>query len=192
MIVDPGAWTSMLGSNLARSLVRACIAAGHKPQQHKLQNPVKIAGVGNGSNDIRYDFEGPVAIPTEDGHAKLFNLRAGIVEAPGDDLPGLLGIDVLGSRRAIMDMGKKRLIFPGEGEVEIILPPGSVVTPLTVAPSGHMCITIDDYDDVPQVQGGIEASIPPLRLQKDLASRSGVNGSVTAAAAYGGGAGPSR
>ena len=68
-----------------------------------------------------------------------------------------------------MDMGRKRLIFPGEGEVEIILPPGSVVTPLTVAPSGHMCMTIDDYDDVPQVQGGIEASIPPLRLQKDLA-----------------------
>ena len=98
MIVDPGAWTSMMGSNLARALVRACIAAGHRPQQCKMDKPVKIAGVGTGSNDIRFEFEGPIAIPLEDGSAKLFKLQAGIVEPPGDELPGLLGIDVLGSR----------------------------------------------------------------------------------------------
>ena len=68
---------------------------------------------------IRYGFDGPIAIPREDGTAELFNPNAGIVEEPGEDLPGLLGMDVFKSRRAIMDIGNKRLIFPGPGEVEI-------------------------------------------------------------------------
>ena len=101
-----------------------CINSGYTPQQRQLDNEISIAGVGNGVNKIRYNFEGPIAIPTTDGPAQLFDLSAGIVEEPGEDLPGLLGMDVLRSRRAIMDIGKKQLIFPGPGEVEIILPPG--------------------------------------------------------------------
>ena len=44
---------------------------------------------------IRYGFDGPMAIPWEDGTAELVNLNAGIVEEPGEDLPRLLGMDVL-------------------------------------------------------------------------------------------------
>ena len=91
----------------------------------------------------------------------------GIVEEPGDNLPGLLGMDVLKSRRAIMDIGNKRLIFPGAGEVEIILPPGSVTTPLEEAPSGHLCMIIDDFSEIEIKQGGITTAVPPLKLPRN-------------------------
>ena len=166
MIVDPGAWISMFGKTIARALTRSAIAAGYKPMQNKLENCIGIAGVGNGANKIQYSFDGPVAIPSEDGTARLFNLSAGIVEEPGEDLPGLLGMDVLRSRRAIMDIGNKRLIFPGEGEIEIRLPPGSFVTPLIEAPSGHMVMVIDAYNDFQQSRGGVYEKIQPLTLPR--------------------------
>ena len=81
-----------------------------------------------------------------------------------------------------MDMGRQQLIFPGEGEVDMVLPPGSVVTPLVTAPSGHQCTIIDDYDNVPADQGGIATAIPPLKLPKGTSSGSGTNGTATATA----------
>ena len=164
MIVDPGAWISMFGKTIARALTRSCVAAGYKPEQNKLDNRIGIAGVGDGANCIQYNFDGPIAIPSEDGTSRMFNLSAGIVEEPGEELPGLLGMDVLRSRRAIMDIGNKRLIFPGEGEIEIRLPPGSFVTPLIEAPSGHMVMIIDACKHLEQQSGGVHAPTQPLKL----------------------------
>ena len=172
MIVDPGAWISMFGKLIARALTRSCVAAGYKPAQVKLDNQIDIAGVGKGANCIEYNFDGPIAIPSEDGTSRLFNLSAGIVEEPGESLPGLLGMDVLRSRRAIMDIGNKRLIFPGEGEVEIRLPPGSFVTPLIEAPSGHMVMVIDAYKDFEQTRGGVYEKVQDLKIVKTGSSSS--------------------
>ena len=47
MIVDPGAWTNLIGKLLARRLIQRAIAAGHKPRQEKIP-AIHIAGVGNG------------------------------------------------------------------------------------------------------------------------------------------------
>ena len=46
----------------------------------KLGRTIGIAGVGNGANVIRYNYAGPIAIPTEEGPLRLYNLSAGIVE----------------------------------------------------------------------------------------------------------------
>ena len=81
-------------------------------------------------------------------------------------------MDVLKSRRAIMDIGNKRLIFPGEGEVEIKLPPGSTTTPPVEAPSGHLCMIIDCYSEVPIQQGGVETPVQPLKLAMTQSSSS--------------------
>ena len=93
----------------------------------------------------------------------MFNLRAGIVEEPGENLPGLLGLDVLKSRRAIMDIGNKQLIFPGAGPVEVTYPPGSTIIPLEEAPSGHLCMIIDSYDTVVKKNGGAATPIQQLK-----------------------------
>ena len=48
-IVDPGAWTNLIGKKLARSMAQAALDAGHKPSQDPLDQPLEVAGVGNGS-----------------------------------------------------------------------------------------------------------------------------------------------
>jgi len=84
----------------------------------------------------------------------LHRLTAPIVNPPGNQLPGLLGARTLMHERAILDMGAKRLIFPGPGEVKMIMPPGSIVIPLEQAPSGHLVMPIDEFNKVTKATGG--------------------------------------
>ena len=76
-------------------------------------------------------------------------------------------MDVLESRRAILDIGRRQLIFPREGEWEYQLPPGSTVTPLARAPSGHLCMVIDEFHAVPPA-AGIAKPLEPLRKPKPV------------------------
>ena len=47
MIVDPGARTNLLGSDIARRLAKRALETGHKPEQGQLKNPLTIQGVGH-------------------------------------------------------------------------------------------------------------------------------------------------
>ena len=54
------------------------------------------------------------------------------------------------------------LIFPGQGDIQIVLPPGSLEVPLQKAPSGHLVMVIDDYEQVAQRAGGLPS--PQMQL----------------------------
>ena len=165
----------MLGTRLAKMVAAASMCAGYRPEQIKLPTPINIQGVGNGTNQINYRGLFPIAVPTDEGPAQLNTLSAGIVDPPGDELPGLLGMDVLKNKRAILDIGNKNLIFPGPGEVQYVFPPGTVITPLAEAPSGHLCMLIDAYGDIKPGSGGLTAQVPELGT---ASSSSGVTGIV--------------
>lgn len=68
------------------------------------------------------------------------------------------GARTLIHERAIMDMGARRIVFPGPGELRMELPPGSVVIPLEQAPSGHLVMPIDEYSKVTKATGGTPSS----------------------------------
>ena len=116
---------------------------------------------------IRYGFDGPIALPREDGTAELVNLNAGIVEEPGEDLPGLLGIDVL----------KLTTSHYGHRQQTIHIPrtwrSGNQTTrwincdSLFKAPSGHLLVAIDCYEQVSKQQGGLATSIQSLKQQRN-------------------------
>lgn len=117
---------------------------------------MSVAGVGNGSQKCEYKIRCPIAIPGTQGQSTtLHELTSPIVEGSGAELPGLLGLRTLEAQRAILDVHKRQLIFPGPGEVEYQLPPGSIVIPLEKAPSGHLCMVIDDYDSLKSQHGGL-------------------------------------
>ena len=150
-----------MGKTLARRLVERSVANGHRPEQVAI-TPLHVAGVGDGSQTCKFKMQCPVAIPTGDT-ALLHNLNATIVEGTGEDLPGLLGLETLENRRAILDMGKRQLIFPGAGEITYQLPPGSTVIPLEKAPSGHLCMVVDTYNKLsPPSSGGVKRPVPTL------------------------------
>ena len=58
------------------------------------------------------------------------------------------------------------LIFPGPGDVEITLPPGSVRIPLEKAPSGHLVMVIDEYQNLSSQTGGVQSKVTHL-LSRD-------------------------
>ena len=160
MIVDPGARTNLLGSDLARRLANRALETGHMLEQGKLKNPLTIQGVGNGYQECNWEMNCPIVVPQRGGSAKLHHLRSPIVEGTGSHLPGLLGLDTLEAQGAILDMGRKMLIFPGSGEVKMELPPGSLEIPLQKSPSGHLVMVIDDFENLTK-KGGV----PDVPLQ---------------------------
>ena len=153
MIVDPGAWTNLMGAKLARKLVQRALSAGQKPTQNKMEQ-LNIQGVGNGSQSCNFKLQCPIAVPHDDGHAHLHKISTPIVEGSGADLPGLLGLRSLETDRAILDTGNRKLYFPGPGDVTINLPPGSICVPLEKAPSGHLVMPIDEYAKLSTRSGG--------------------------------------
>ena len=175
LIIDPGAWTNLMGSNLSRKLVQRAVAAGHRPEQSRLEEALNVRGVGNGSQACNWKISLPIATPRVDGASVLNHFTTPIVEGSGSELPGLLGLKTLEQHRAILDVNTRQLHFPGPGEVQIILPPGSVSHPLEKAPSGHLLLVVDDYEHLAEPKrGGLpDEPIQLLSSSQSSASHSG-------------------
>merc|ERR1712039_539942 len=57
VIIDPGAWSNLMGADLARRLVVKAQSSGWKPTQTKMSQPLKIQGVGPWAYGLRLDVE---------------------------------------------------------------------------------------------------------------------------------------
>ena len=82
-IVDPGAWTNLMGANLARRLTKTAMRNGIKPRQAEMAEPMTIQGVGNGTQGCKYKIEVPIAVPHSDGTTQHHLLTSPIVEGTG-------------------------------------------------------------------------------------------------------------
>ena len=166
LIIDTGAFTSIIGSLLARALASKAKDAGMKVEQVLFEKPMKIGGVGSGTQECRYALKTTLAvnhIGSDESHPHTWS--APIVEGDGSHLPGLLGMDSLEKNRGIVDVGGGRLIYPGPGEVQIILPPGSIEMPIVKSPSGHPCVVVDQFAKLPRQQaGGVKEAVPTLAV----------------------------
>ena len=182
IIVDPGAWTNLVAQVLARKVAQRALANGFEPRQAQMDQTLQVAGVGRGTQDCHWKMEVPIAIP-QDGKAKLHRLSSPIVEGTGANLPGLLGLDSIQRNRGILDTGeRKRLIFPGPGEIQMILPPGTIQIPFEKAPSGHLVMVIDAYEQLKPAKGGLPSADSQLNLVAEQ-STPAINVTPIAAAA---------
>ena len=59
--------------------------------------------------------------------------------------PALYGLQSMVKNRALLDCEGKKLYHLGEGEYQLILPPGTEVFELESAPSGHLVLPISNY-----------------------------------------------
>ena len=153
IIIDPGAWTNLLGEKLAREMVKRAQQHGYKPSQHPLPKPLRIQGVGNGHQECTHALRIPIAVPDGQGRAFIHTLEAPIVGGTGKDLPGLLGLKTIESLKGLVDTGGRKLILPGpEGSLDS---PGTTKLPLEKAPSGHLVLVVDAYELVHPPKGGL-------------------------------------
>jgi len=158
VLVDPGAWTNLIGGRLARQLLQKAVNAGFKPDQWKLKEPLHVAGVGNGTQKAEWCVKFPIAIEDrERTTATSYFYEAPVVDGDGDHIPGLLGLRSMRARKGVLEMteGSEVLSFPGPGGYTINWSPGTIHVPLRTAPSGHLVFVVDAFGKVKRHSGGL-------------------------------------
>ena len=144
IIIDPGAYTNLIGENTARAFAQKAIENGHKPRQWKMK-PMYVQGVGEGQQKCEWTVSIPIACKLSVGGKTvcLNYFEAPVVGGSGARLPALLGLRSLTSLSATLCMheNNEALYVP--------LPGGPIEDlhqcrkcPLSKAPSGHC-----DHDD---------------------------------------------
>ena len=172
-IIDPGAWTNLIGKNLAHALAsRAKEAMPGAPESVPMETPLHIAGVGNGTQSCHYKLKTPVALTTADGNTDVHTLTVPIVEGTGANLPGLLGLKSLEGLNAILDTGRRMLHFPGPDTQPLRLPEGTISIPLEKAPSGHLCMVVGDFHKLSAAAKGMTDPDSSLQLVSHEAASS--------------------
>jgi hypothetical protein len=148
LLVDVGAWGGLAGENWMLRQSALAIAAGYKPTQKKLEAPIKVSGVGNGSQEVEWEITTPITITAADGdeeEAELGDYTAPII--PGSNVPGLWGLKSIRDKRGLLDTFSvpPRMYLIGPGDYELKLPPGSKTVMLEDAPSGHLLMPVSDF-----------------------------------------------
>ena len=118
------------------------------PQYQQRQRPLKVGGVGNGTQVCAYDCTLPVAFrPTDDRDGEPREGKINVPTVHNSDLPGLMGLTTLRNNRAILDLNTLKLHFlgPGDYDLEAALPPGSGTYQGEIAPSGHLVVPCCEF-----------------------------------------------
>ena len=77
----------MAGEETVKALIEDARRHGYQVRTTKMEHPLKIAGVGTGTQDCVYQTQVPVAVPTDSGHSELLECEAPVVNAvPKQDM----------------------------------------------------------------------------------------------------------
>ena len=154
LLIDPGAYTNLAGLNWFRRLASRCQQKGLDVSQQRLQRPMVIQGVGNGTQQCTWSTRLPIQVPSiVDGKetSSRCHFEAPVVGGSGSELPALLGLKSLREKNAILILSANdedlRLVLPGPGGTAFEHSPGTVEHPLCVAPSGHLLLRCDLFED---------------------------------------------
>ena len=149
MLIDPGSRINIVGAETAASFHDTAATHGRETSM-KFRPRLNVNGVGAGSAPSDRVATYGIACRYE-GTVQHDTYTSNIVEGSGSQLPAILGLDSMEAKRGIlvMEAGKQKLIFPGDGEVTMGLPAGSKVLPLEKSPSGHLVARCDEFEDVP-------------------------------------------
>ena len=125
LIVDPGSVWDLAGSQWAGAVAYQAHLNGLRPNCHRRGSPLKISGVGQGSQHCAFDSHLPVAIRTDAGIKRTGTMFTPTVT--NSQLPGLLGLKALKQNRAVLDVNTNKLYFLGPGDYDLAkaMPPGT-------------------------------------------------------------------
>jgi hypothetical protein len=148
IIVDPGAYTNLIGEDTARKFASIAAQNGFSPRQWRMKT-MYIQGVGNGQQRCEWKVSIPIAcqISIDGTQAQLCYFEAPVVGESGAKLPALLGLKSMTAMNAslVMAQGKEALLLPytadDVGDIS-----RSRRCPLVRAPSGHLLLLVDHWN----------------------------------------------
>ena len=149
-VVDLGSRINIIGSNTEREFAAKTAAAGH-PTTYFPRDRLHVNGVGSDSATCDREMEAPIAVKFEGQPATLQKFRANIAEGCGTNLPAILGATSMQEKDSVLILrsGKEMFVFPGPGGCSIKWSPGTKLLPMQHAPSGHLVVQCDRFEDLP-------------------------------------------
>ena len=149
LLIDPGTVGNLCGDKWAKSVAQAAARNGHKPTYERRNRPLRVSGVGEGSQSCQYDCKLPIAL-RQCSDNPMPQISVGHITTPtvpNSELPGLLGLQALRSNRTILDMNTLKMYFLGPGDYDLTrgLPPGTDCFQCELAPSGHLVIPCCEF-----------------------------------------------
>jgi len=150
LLVDIGSLGNLAGDVWVQEVAADGMRHGRKPSETKRERPLKVSGVGNGSQAATFNCKLPIALEQTDG-----NCEGGHFDTPtvsNSSLPGLLGLTSLTAKRAVIDLTTNTLHFLGPGEPQWNFPEGTVSYQLKKAPSGHLMLPCSKFGELDKQQ----------------------------------------
>ena len=146
IIIDPGSVGNLSGDKWAREVAINASKNGLRPSYSKRTKPLRVSGVGNGSQACTYDCNLPVALKHDDGNDVSLGTLS-VPTVPNSDLPGLLGLNPLRKNRGVLDLNTLKLYFLGPGDYDLAtaMPPGTDCFQCEIAPSGHLALPCSEF-----------------------------------------------
>ena len=148
LLFDPGSKINIVGENTALiELDRSSRLATGNVSQRADRNRLKVNGVGEGSAPCDTTGVFPIAC-SYGGKVQEDTYAANIAGGCGADLPAILGLDSIQSKKSIVlfEQGHETLIMPGNGPYKVVLSPGAKVMKMEKTISGHLAIPCGEWD----------------------------------------------
>ena len=149
MLVDLGSRINLIGCNTEREFALEAERHGQQTRYEKRKHRLNVNGVGSGSAPCDEEATLPIAVKFADDRAKMDSYRANVATGSGADLPAIFGSASMQEKDSVLILrkGKEMIAFPGPGGYKIEWSPGTKLLPMTAAPSGHLVIPCDHFDD---------------------------------------------
>ena len=149
LLVDTGAPKNMTGDAWFLRVSELAKGHGFGSTLLPLKSHISVEGVGAGASSCTQEGTVPIALATGE-HA---HYRAPIVS--NSQIPALLGLESLESRRSILDLVHGKLIELGPRPFKIELPPGSRVLQMQKSSTGHMMLPCSEWGDKGKPSGRV-------------------------------------
>ena len=153
LLVDPGSYSNLAGSGWVEEVEKTLRDQGVASAREQRAAPLRVGGVGRGSQNCREDVRIPLAIPRSDGSVKGGTYTAPVIE--GSNAPALLGLKSLTQHRAVLDLVSNQLHLLGPGESRFELTEGTETFNLVRAPTGHLLLPFQEFARLPEVNQGV-------------------------------------
>ena len=117
------------------------------PQSRKRKNPLRICGIGSGTQQADEDAKFNIGINQRLNRYESVPTLAAFAAPvlPNSDIPGIIGQNSLKHNRDILDCFNLRMYTIGPGDATIELPPGSEMYDLVESRDGHLMLPCDVF-----------------------------------------------
>jgi hypothetical protein len=152
LLLDIGSIGNLGGDEWSVDVATEAMKNGRTPTQVKRDRPLRVSGVGQGSETATHNVGLPMCFKKLSGEFRSGNYETPIVKHSG--LPGLLGLTSLTKLRALIDLTTNQVHFlgPDQCDLKSVLPPGTESYQLEYAPSGHLLLPCNHFKEFDEEQ----------------------------------------